>query len=388
MTFSATRPKLLLIALLLAAVSGVMLADCQSVSAEPPWARLSIFRRIDAQPEKMYEVGENNGPWMVMAATFSGEQAETDARELAYELRKRHKLDAYTHRMTFDFTETIEGRDANGDTRRMKYQNATQHDEIAVLVGNFEGVDDPHVAKLVEKLKYMRPESLGGDGGGEEESSLVLAGLRKIQRSLTLKATNDGGQFVRNVKKDMGPLGNAFVTTNPLLPKSYFVPGSVDKFVEKLNNDLQYSLLECGGNYTIQVASFKGFSAVDPKTIKKIAEEKTSSNLAVAAESAHRLTRKLREKGYEAYEYHERNRSVVTVGSFAQLGSQGQSGEFELDPRIATIAKTFGTDPDALAAGTTQPKSLGNIPFLPKPLVMEVPKRSIASDYAGSRFDR
>jgi hypothetical protein len=378
-TLSATRLMLLLIV-----TASVVLTDCRTVSAAPPWARLSLFRRVEAQPERMYAIDENNGPWMVMAATFSGEQAEGEARELVFDLRKHHKLDAYTHRMTFDYTEPVEGRDSNGDVQRMKYQNATHRDEIAVLVGDFESVDDPRVPKLVEKLKYLQPESLGGED--VEKTSLVLAGLRKIQRSLKLEGTNDGEQFVRNVKQDMGPLGSAFVTTNPLLPKSYFVPGGVDSFIQRINDDLQYSLLDCGGNYTIQVASFKGFSAVDPKTIEKISEKQTSSNLAAAAESAHRLTLKLREKGYDAYEYHERSRSLVTVGSFAQLGAPGQDGKFQLDQRIATIAQTFGTDPDALAAGTTQPKSLENIPFLPKPLVMEVPKRSIATDYAGSRF--
>ena len=381
MTLSVNR-----LVLLLVVVVSMLLADCRDVSAEPPWARLSLFRRVDAQPDQMYAIDEDNGPWMVMAATFSGDAAADDARELVYELRKRHKLDAYTHRMTFDFTEAVEGRDANGDVQRMKYQNATHRDEIAVLVGNFESVDDPRVAKLVERLKYMQPESLTSKDG--EESSLVLAGLRKIQRSLTLEGTNDGDQFVRNVKKDMGPMGNSFVTTNPLLPKSYFVPGGVDSFIEKINDDLKFSLLDCPGNYTIQVASFKGFSVVDPETIEQISEKETSSNLAAAAESAHRLTQKLREKGYEAYEYHERSRSIVTVGSFAQLGSQGQSGKFELDSRIAAIAKTFGTDPEALAAGTVQPKSLENIPFLPKPLVMEVPRRTIASDYADRPFGR
>jgi hypothetical protein len=338
-TFSAARPTHLLIAPLLIAAASVELTDSRRASAEPPWARLSLFRRVEAQPNQMYVIDENNGPWMVMAATFSGEQADEDARELVYDLRKYHKLDAYTHRMTFDFTEPIEGRDSNGDVQRMRYQNATHRDEIAVLVGNFESVDDPRVPKLVEKLKYLQPESLSGED--VEKTSLVLAGLRKIQRSIKLEATNDGDQFVRNVKQNMGPLGNAFVTTNPLLPRSYFVPGGVDSFVERINDDLQYSLLDCGGNYTIQVAAFRGFSAVDPKMIEKISERETSSNLAAAAESAHRLTLKLREKGYEAYEYHERSRSVVTVGSFAQLGSQGQDGTFELVLMLEVLSNSF-----------------------------------------------
>ncbi|MCA9102098.1 MAG: hypothetical protein R3C10_10250 [Pirellulales bacterium] len=381
MTLSLARLSLLMVV-----TAGIVMADGGTAQAAPPWARLSLFRRIEAQPGQMYAIDDSNGPWMVMAATFSGDHAEDEARELVYELRKKHKLDAYTHRMTFDFSQTLEGRDSNGDLRRMRYQNGGAHDEIAVLVGDFESVDDPRVPKLIERIKFMKPECLSDEN--PDESSLVLAGLRTIQRTMTLKSDDEGDQFVRNVKKDMGPMAGAFVTTNPLLPKNYFVPDGVDDFIEKINSDLQFSLLDCSGNYTIQVASFKGFSIVDPKTIEKVSHEETSSNLAAAAESAHRLTVKLREKGYEAYEYHERSRSIVTVGGFAQLGSQGGDGKFELDERIAAIAKTFGADPDAVAAGTAQPKSLDGIPFLPKPLVMEVPRRSIAADYSGSRFGR
>ena len=35
-----------------------------------------------------------------------------------------------------------------------------------------------------------------------------------------------------------------------------------------------------------------------------------------AAENAHILTESLRQQGYEAYEFHDRDQSIVTVGSF------------------------------------------------------------------------
>jgi len=36
-------------------------------------------------------------------------------------------------------------------------------------------------------------------------------------------------------KKRKGPLGKAFVTSNPLLPAEYFVPKGIDQFVVSMN---------------------------------------------------------------------------------------------------------------------------------------------------------
>jgi hypothetical protein len=47
-----------------------------SVGAAPPWATLVPFRKIDADPNKSYELEENHGPWMIMAASFAGSTAE------------------------------------------------------------------------------------------------------------------------------------------------------------------------------------------------------------------------------------------------------------------------------------------------------------------------
>ena len=80
-----------------------------NAAAAPPWRNLVTFNRVDADPEKAYPLTEKNGPWMIMAVTFSGEGAAEDAQALVYELRKRYKLPAYTHEMTFDFSSRSSG---------------------------------------------------------------------------------------------------------------------------------------------------------------------------------------------------------------------------------------------------------------------------------------
>ena len=53
-------------------------------------------------------------------------------------------------------------------------------------------------------------------------------------------------------------MGGAFMTTNPLLPREYFVPKGIDKFVVDMNKGVKHSLLDCKGKYTVKVATFTG----------------------------------------------------------------------------------------------------------------------------------
>ena len=39
--------------------------------ASPPWQKVAIFKKIEADPEKAYPLTENHGPWVIIAITFS-----------------------------------------------------------------------------------------------------------------------------------------------------------------------------------------------------------------------------------------------------------------------------------------------------------------------------
>ena len=60
-----------------------------------------------------------------------------------------------------------------------------------------------------------------------------------------------------------GPMANAFVANNPLLPNEYFVPKGIDKFVVDMNKDVPHSLLACRGKYTVKVATFTNCPTVE-----------------------------------------------------------------------------------------------------------------------------
>src|SRR5688572_32389036 len=93
----------------LAAAGAVLALAAGSAWAAPPWASMIPFKRVDADPDKSYELEESHGPWMILAASFAGPTADQQAHDLVLELRQRFKLEAYTFQQVFDFSQPTEG---------------------------------------------------------------------------------------------------------------------------------------------------------------------------------------------------------------------------------------------------------------------------------------
>lgn len=358
-----------------------------SVSAAPVWQRLNLFRHIEAEEGNLYPLGEESGPWLILAVTFLGENAEQQALDLVYELRKEYKLPAYTHAMDFDFTEGVQGRTMNqyGRPATMKYRRGNKYKEIAVLVGDFPAVDDPNAQKILKQLKTSNPQSMQTDE--DKPSAQPLGRYRQIQKQV-LSAIDDykrdnGLQVSKSASSRLrnGPLAHAFLTTNPMLPREYFVPKGVDPLVVRMNEQVEHSLLDCPGKYSVQVATFKGQVVVDPKQIAAVESgaETLESGLAEAAEKAHILTEALIAKGYQAYEFHDRYMSIVTVGSFESVGSPRADGKIEINPQIHRIMETFGANK---TAGAVSPKTIAGVALDAQPVPVEVPKQSIGAMYS------
>jgi len=353
--------------------AALVLACCSgggSAWAGGPWDKLLTASRVEADPQKSYALTEQNGPWMIMACSFSGEHAHEQAKELVLELRKRYKLPAYEYEKKFDVGKDIQGRgvDEFGRPRKMKFQHGDgQIEEVAVLVGDYSAVDDPEAQESLRKLKFCRPDCLTPKEG--RENSRSLAGFRWLQ---TAVLSSD------NPKKKKGPMGHAFVTTNPMLPADFYVPKGLDPVVIKANEGVEHSLLDCPGKYTVQVAHFTGRVVVDQREIAAIEKGKNvDSQLAKAAYMAEELTEALRIKRYEAYVFHDRYASVVTVGSFDSIGQKGPNGVIEMDPRVKAIIDQFKSESSKSAPGAVTAKTLMGIPFDPQPIPVHVPRRSV-----------
>jgi hypothetical protein len=358
----------------------VALAVPRSLCAAPPWQKLVLFKHLEADPGEMYAISDENGPWMIMAATFSGDGAEEQARALIHELRKDFKLPAYSYRKKFEYSKPVRGKGLTpqGEAPLMRYRRDDDVVEIAVLVGDFPTVDDPQAQKALKRLKYARPKSLDV---APEKSNQALASYRKLQaQAKKVLFPKDDDALAR------GPMGNAFVVTNPILPREYFVPKGIDKLVIEMNKGVPHSLLDCPDPYTVKVATFTGHAViVDQKVQDAIDRGKMpKSRLEEAARNAHLLTEALRKKGYEAYEFHDRNSSIVTVGSFSSVGTKRPDGRIEINPAVHTIMRTFGVEtkiePGKMAE-VGKAKNLNGIPFDIQPVPVEVPRMTISGTY-------
>jgi hypothetical protein len=318
--------------------------------AEPAWRMFAPVNRVEARVDNDYTLREENGPWMVMAATFSGEGAEDQARELVLELRKEYNLEAYHHSMTFNHaTDERLGRglDRYGAPIRMRYQSGDQNHEYAVLVGGFPTIDDPAAQKLLDNVKALEPKALERD---YDETAQNLA----IEREYLTRLRG---------KRDAPPMSKAFLTRNPMLPEEYFKPKGVDPFVAKMNSGAEYSLLTCPKRYTVKIATFEGkavlqgaFQSSSKSNLKKKKDE--VDPLVQAAENAHGIAVFLRAKGWEAYEFHDRTESYVTVGSFDKVADQTATGELRPTRDVGIILQTFGAaykTPAALNVGKNVP---------------------------------
>ena len=365
---------------------GVVWGAYSAAEAAPPWNNLMSLGGVDADPNKTYSLSEANGPWMIMACSLSGDGAEKQAQELVYELRKRYKLPAYVYKGRFDPGEAQgRGLDEYGNLKKWKYQQfkdskdkeQARHPklaEVAVLVGEYQSAEDSDAQTMLQKIKYATPQCLEVKDGKETHQDLT--GWRMIQKQVY--------EAIGSEKKKFGPMGHAFLAPNPMLPSDYFSQRKgVDEEIVVLNKGVPYSLLDCQGKYTVQVATFKGQVVIKQEEIKAIQEgrKEMKGELAEAAKKADQLTAALRMKGYEAYQFHDRSLSIVTVGSFNSVGTPRADGRTEINPEIYKIMNTFGAESKTLPGQTTPVtplKTLVGIPFDIQSIPIEVPKRSIS----------
>lgn len=330
------------------------------------------------------ELTDGCGPWLIMCASFVGEDAEAQSMSLVRELRQKG-LAAYLYSHHFDYSGTIEGlgfdqregrRLPNGQMvarpPKMKALHNEEFEEIAVLVGDFPTIDDGRGQETLQYIKYMMPESLGKVVFGQDAEGQFLVRPREAdaQRMRIMRTINK--TMNANADKRKGPMGAAFMMANPLLPDEYFAAQRVDEFVLNFNKDYPNTLLKNRGTYTVQVATFRGDSTFELDQIKKQAQELNwrmnnrkpiqESKLALALVKANRLTKELRKLGFPAFEFHDRHESYVCVGEFEWL-KRIENGREIQNPDIVGAIQAFKGNVENFPGvpGAVRPKSLGDI---------------------------
>ncbi|MFG0261464.1 MAG: hypothetical protein ACF788_03650, partial [Novipirellula sp. JB048] len=222
--------------------------------ATPP-KLMNMFRsggNVEADIEAEYTLSQEDGPWMILASTCVGEGSKERAHRLAFEIRRDLNLPAFIYREKFDFTGSVGRGPSSG--RRLRYANEYQYEAYAVLVGEYDRVGHEAIERDLQKLKTARLPVLEDKEEIAKETSTAspVTTVRAITRKL-LERRND---------KTLGPMANAFVTRNPMLPEEYFDAPEVDSFVQQLNENKAHSLLTCKGKFTVVVATFEGLGTI------------------------------------------------------------------------------------------------------------------------------
>jgi hypothetical protein len=392
-------------------ISVCVIVSCAAVKADGPRSLFNgLFgsgNKVTTDPKADYPLDETNGPWMIYVKGYDGTNARDDARALALELRQKHGFKAYVCHKQFDHAQGFE-EEEEFKKRELEFRVALAHSgmddmplymprpvrkvtkfvnggtssEYAVLVGDFQTMNDRDINKALEKIKTLEPECL----------------IAQLQRDIAL-AEQTGNDLNRTTKIDLQrwemreknnstvrPLAKAMKCANPILPTDYF-NNRVDEFVQKLNAESRYSLLRNPGKFTIKVAEYKGSVIVDPKMMEEVEKNESklhqTNQLERAGDKAENVCHALREKGWDAYTFHDRTSSIVTVGSFNILGKTDRNGDVvEFHPEVIAILKTFTWDPE-VDKKVYRPspdesfqiaKSILNIPLLHTPEPMEVPR--------------
>ena len=349
------------------------------------------LQRGGQRQEKPFELTESSGPWLIMCASFVGEEAEFQALALARELRTalggRAGLDAFIYRRSFDFSDSIQGLgydDTEGTRlpdgrmvakrKKMRTNNAESFDEIAVLIGAFPTVEDARAQQVLQKVKYMMPRSLGKidsvvtETGNQHYLAPESSDNQRMRIWRSINRTVNA-----NADKKKGPMGAAFLLANPLLPDEYFAAYQVDEFVLKLNRRYKHSLMSNPSPYSVRVATFAGDSTFETNEINQLQQEQTwrlrngkaiqESKLALATAKAHRLTTELQKLGIPAYEFHDRAESYVCVGGFDWLKRTDEAGVEIQNPEMVRTIEAFKGSVENFPGvqGAVRPKSLADI---------------------------
>lgn len=328
---------------------------------------------IDAKKGRRYQISKKHGPWMIMVASFhkpppdrrgKGLSPEEAADQLVFELRKKG-IPAYA------FTKKSEYGKINTKDRvgRQQRSFAAYRGGVTVLAGNYSRPQHALAQSTLKYIKSYEPKFLG-----EVEATNSKSKLKKYSK---------GGLF-RSTPGRPGPLSGAHLVPNPLLSIAEVNSRRKDPLILKLNSGTGISLLKNPGKYTVVVATFSGKSmtALDSRRAEsKFKNFKVGNTLDKAAQDAWELATALRNVWHmEAWVYHDRYSSMVTVGSYNSLK----------DKKIEETIKHFGSkwvkDPRTgrkvlTAEAYTVPRNPRpgqsvriKWVFDPKPRVKEVPK--------------
>lgn len=309
--------------------------------------------REEADPSKDYVVTAADGPWMIIVTYYTGPMAGKYAHDLVLELRSRYDVPGFVFNRTGEERKKLQEEQAELRRRQeayLKQMNLTVdvparvrtyriEEEFAVLVGGYKDMETAR--KALDRIKKFDPPQtvplpemhIAGPDASDKEKKRI------------------------NVEKEpVNPFRTSFVCHNPTIPVEK-PKQEADSLLKELNAGESYSLLKTSKPYTLIVKEYHRAAMVQPSApsafIDKLLGRNDGAALDAMGKQAHEIARVLRKLNFDAYVLHRRWDSLVTVGSY----------DSPTDPQLLQNQKTLASF------------QLGaDIKFLPRPVVLEVPR--------------
>jgi hypothetical protein len=303
---------------------------------------------VDADPTKDYTIKPDAGPWVILAATYVGDDAPKLAHDLILELRRKYNMSAWL------WNKGGEERQKQRERWRKMHEQANDaqvplhgfriEEQCAVLIGGYKDIDAAR--RELDRIKNLKPPS--------DKSLMHL--FFKVNR---VKVGDEEMGQVEGAY--VSPFIRSFVTRNPRVPVDRRAEARDDPFLKTLNADETYSLLKCRKPVTLVIATFQGTIAYESETkdpgnfLSRLLPRKTPETLGLSAMNAHNMAEFLSKAGWsEVFVLHMRTGSLVTVGGF----------DSKEDPQLPVVER-------ALLGSKFNG---GSVPLLPQPFAFEVPR--------------
>ena len=311
-------------------------------------ASVVLFAQAPTAPEttNRYPLTEREGPWLIHIGSFRGDQSLEFAHRFAEEARSKHRLLTFVYSM--NESDAVKDREELRQNQmkligtdkvpeseeRQKFKTVRVVKEYSVFVGNYPDMEKARLESV--KVKEFKPPT-----------SIPSYGINLFNESNPntrndYDAGHNGGMVklktARSEDKKIlnqaagNPYRQAFVVRNPLLTKPATVVSALqqpqaifDPSWRELNAKEKYSIFTCPKPWTIVVANFApptvGQSSLNVNVLQTestLAPAELGKALDRAAETARQMADLLRDggKGYDAYVFHTRQYSLVTVGAF------------------------------------------------------------------------
>jgi hypothetical protein len=302
---------------------------------------------VVADPNREYPITPDAGPWIILAASYTGPDAPELARQCVLQLRARDSLNAYV----FNYADEERRKQQEELDRMQQAQPGARRrhirieDQCGVLVGGYPDMETAH--KALDSVKKLKPPKL--DLGPNKTTTEVV----------TFITPNPATKGATVQRAEVNPFTNAFVTRNPSIKHdSAAERDKPDPFLKELNDGRPYSLLNCKKPFSLAVIELQGAAVIAPRTSTSTflsslgLSSKSGDVLNASAKQAEEIARVLREMKFDAYVLHTRRSSIVAVGGYD-------------DPNDQELLKM---------QNQMKRMQLGSIQFWDPPLPMKVPQ--------------